>query len=100
MFDAILDETGEDEKHPLADLAHAVSVFVERYEAKHVHIPAADPIVVLKHLMQAHGLRQSDLSEIGTQSVVSEVLAGKRELNARQIKQLAKRFGVCLAVFI
>ena len=99
-LDAILDEIGEDEKHPLAELADAVSVFVERYETEHVRIPATDPIGVLKHLMQAHGLRQSDLPEIGTQSVVSEVLTGKRELNARQIKRLAKRFGVSPAVFI
>jgi len=50
--------------------------------------------------MQEHRLRQSDLPEIGSQGVVSEVLAGKRELNARQIKRLAKRFGVSPAVFI
>lgn len=61
---------------------------------------AASPAVVLKYLMQEQGLRRSDLPEIGSQGVVSEVLAGKRELNARQIKRLAKRFGVSPAVFI
>jgi HTH-type transcriptional regulator/antitoxin HigA len=99
MLDAILDEIGEDEKHPIAELADAISVFVEKYEAEHVPIPAAKPAAVLKFLMREHGLRQSDLPEIGSQGVVSEVLAGKRELNARQIKRLAKRFGVSLAVF-
>ena len=38
--------------------------------------------------------------EIGSQGVVSEVLTGKRELNARQIKRLAKRFNVSPAVFV
>lgn len=99
-LDAILDEIGEDEKHPLAELADAIGVFVEKYESEHARIPAASPAGVLKHLMQEHGLRQSDLPEIGSQGVVSEVLAGKRELNARQIKRLAKRFGVSPAVFI
>jgi len=46
--------------------------------------------------MATRDLRQSDLTEIGSQGVVSEVLTGKHELNARQIKRLAKRFQ-CLA---
>ena len=100
MLDAILDEIGEDEKHPFADLADALGVFVEKYEAEHVRLPDAKPAAVLKFLMQQHDLRQSDLPEIGSQGVVSEVLAGRRELNARQIKRLAKRFGVSPAVFI
>lgn len=100
MLDAILDEIGEDEKHPLAELADTLGVFIERYEVEHVRIPNAKPAAVLKFLMQEHSLRQSDLPEIGSQGVVSEVLAGKRELNARQIKRLAKRFGVSPAVFI
>lgn len=100
MLDAILDQIGEDEKHPLAELADAMSVFVEKYEDERMLIPAAKPAAVLKFLMHEHGLRQSDLPEIGSQGVVSEVLTGKRELNTRQIKRLAKRFGVSPAVFI
>lgn len=100
MLDAILDEIGEDEKHPMAELADAISVFIEKYEAEHVPIPAAKPATVLKFLMREHDLRQSDLPEIGSQGVVSEVLTGKRELNTRQIKRFAKRFGVSPAVFV
>ncbi|MEX2165094.1 MAG: helix-turn-helix domain-containing protein [Sulfuricaulis sp.] len=100
LLDAILDEIGDDEKHPLAELADAIGVFVAKYEDEHVRLVAAKPAAVLKFLMREHGLRQSDFSEIGTQGVVSEVLAGKRELNTRQIKRLAKRFGVSPAVFI
>lgn len=100
MLDAILDEIGDDERHPMAELADAISVFVERYENEHVALPAGKPSEVLKFLMRDHELRQSDLPEIGTQGVVSEVLAGKRELNTRQIRKLAKRFGVSPAVFV
>lgn len=47
-----------------------------------------------------HGLKQGDLAEeIGGQSVGSEVLNGKRAINARQAKALAGRFGVA-TVFI
>lgn len=100
MLDAILDEIGENEKHPLAELSDALAVFIEQYEAEHIRIPEAKPAAVLKFLMQQHDLRQSDLPEIGSQGVVSEVLAGKRELNSRQIRRLAKRFGVSPAVFV
>lgn len=41
-----------------------------------------------------------DLPEIGSQGVVSEVLAGKRELNIRQVRALSVRFGVSAATFI
>ena len=99
MLDAILDEIGEDEKHPMAELADAIGVFVERYESEHVPAPAGTPAEVLCFLMREHGLRQSDLPEIGTQGVVSEILAGKRELNTRQIGKLARRFRVSPAVF-
>jgi HTH-type transcriptional regulator/antitoxin HigA len=99
-LDVILDEIGDDEKHPMAELADALSVFIERYEDEHVRIPRAKPSAVLKFLMREHGLKQSDLKEIGSQGVVSEVLSGKRELNTRQIRKLAKRFGVSAATFV
>jgi HTH-type transcriptional regulator/antitoxin HigA len=50
--------------------------------------------------MEEHDLTQSDLPEIGSQGVVSEILAGKRDLNVRQIAQLAERFGVSPVVFM
>jgi HTH-type transcriptional regulator/antitoxin HigA len=50
--------------------------------------------------MVEHDLKQSDLPEIGSQGVVSEILSGKRQLNVRQIKNLSKRFKVSPAVFI
>jgi HTH-type transcriptional regulator/antitoxin HigA len=43
---------------------------------------------------------RSDIAELGTQSVVSELLAGKRKLNLRQIRFLVGRFSVPAEVFI
>ncbi len=99
-LDAILDEIGENERHPLAELADALSLFIENYEKEHVRIARASPAEVLKVLMQEHGLKQADLREIGSQGVVSEVLAGRRSLNTRQIAKLAQRFSVSPAVFL
>ncbi len=100
MLDAILDEIGENESHPLAELADALSVFVENYERTRAKIPQTSSGQVLKFLMEEHGLKQADLPEVGSQGVVSEILAGKRALNTRQIRRLAGRFGVSSAVFI
>lgn len=50
--------------------------------------------------MDQHGVKQSELPEIGSQGVVSEILAGKRELNIRQVRALALRFGVTAATFV
>jgi HTH-type transcriptional regulator/antitoxin HigA len=60
----------------------------------------SEPFLSLKYLMREHDIRQSDLPEIGSQGVVSEVLTGKRELNVRQVNRLAKRFGVSVETFI
>jgi len=48
--------------------------------------------------MEAHGLTQSELPEIGSQGVASEILSSERELNVRQIRRLAKRFEFFSAV--
>ncbi|MDP3423577.1 MAG: hypothetical protein Q8S32_07420 [Burkholderiaceae bacterium] len=41
-----------------------------------------------------------NLPDIGSQGVVSEILAGKRELNLRQVRALAQRFAVSPATFV
>jgi HTH-type transcriptional regulator/antitoxin HigA len=50
--------------------------------------------------MEQHGLVQSDLPEIGSQGVVSEILRGKRRLNARQIRALTRRFGIAAELLL
>jgi HTH-type transcriptional regulator/antitoxin HigA len=77
-----------------------LTLLVERYEEEHYSIPEASPADVLRFLLNQHGLKQRDLAaELGGESVVSEVLSGKRKLNAAHIEQLSKRFQVSPAVF-
>lgn len=101
LLHSLLDAVGDDENHELVDFLDLVGQLVEDYEAEHHPVPEAEPRAVLRFFMEQHGLKQTDLSEeIGGQSVVSEILTGKREINARQAKALATRFGVSPAVFI
>ncbi|MFK0572774.1 type II toxin-antitoxin system HigA family antitoxin [Endozoicomonas sp.] len=57
-------------------------------------------IALLQTLMRQHDLKQSELPEIGSQGVVSEVLNGKRTLNLKQIQKLASRFQISAALFM
>lgn len=101
LLDALIDQVGDNEKHELADLLDVVSVLIERYEDDQVSIPNASPVAVLRFLMEQHGLRQSDLrDELGTQGVTSEILSGRRKINARQAKALAERFNVSASSFL
>jgi len=96
----LLDEIGTNEKHPLYSLLDTLATLIHAYEDAHYPIPASTGAEVLRFLMEEHGLSQSELPEVGSQGVVSEILNGKRELNIRQIRVLAERFNVSTAVFI
>lgn len=100
LIESLIDEIGEDDNHPLVSLMETLGILVSEYEDEHYHVPEASPESVLKYLMTEHGLNQSDLSDIGTQGVVSEILSGKRELNIRQIQVLSRRFNVSPVVFM
>ena len=100
LLDRLVDEVGNNESHSLASLMETIGSLVEIYESQYINEMAGNPIGTLKTLMEEHGMKQSDLHEIGSQGVISEILSGKRQLNIRQIKILSKRFKVSSAVFV
>ena len=99
-LDELLDIVKNNEKHPLIGLVDALSHLIASYEEAHVKKITTKGIDALKFLMESHQVHQSDLSEIASQGVISEILNGKRSLNLRQIKLLSKRFHVSPATFI
>jgi HTH-type transcriptional regulator/antitoxin HigA len=99
-LDYVLDAGGADEKSALASLAGYLGALVSEYESAHLPVVEMSVPDLLRELMERHGLTQSQLPEIGAQSVVSAVLSGKRQLNVRQIARLAKRFKLSASVFM
>lgn len=99
-LDELTDQVGNDESHPLASLMETLGSLVEAYETQNLSDMDGSPLQAIQELIALHGLKQSDLTDVGTQGVVSEVLTGKRKLNLRQIKALSKRFHVSPAVFV
>ncbi len=99
-LDSLIDEVGNDQNHKLAPVMETIGNLIENYETQEYKIKESSPIEALKYLMQEHGLKQSDLKEIGSQGVVSEILTGKRTLNIDQVKKISNRFHVSPLVFI
>jgi HTH-type transcriptional regulator / antitoxin HigA len=82
------------------NFAELLTLLIEAYEEKHYPVRSATPLEVLQELMAANDLRQKDLAPLlGSESIVSEVLSGKRELNKRHIEKLSRRFKVSPEVF-
>jgi HTH-type transcriptional regulator/antitoxin HigA len=90
----LADLVNDDKKHPLASLLELFEVIVEDYDRIHHQIPTISGVELLRNLMVEHGLKQTDLSEIGSQGVVSEIVSGKRRINKRHAGILAKRFSL------
>ena len=76
LIGALIDEIGANKTHPLCGLLYLVGERFREYDARHHPAANVSGVEMLRFLMQQHGLKQSDLPEIGTQNVVSEILKG------------------------
>src|SRR5437899_10898939 len=80
--------------------AEVLMTLIEAYEEEHHSIPNASPVEVLRTLMDANDLRQKDLVPIfGSESIVSEILHKKRDLNKTHIEKLSKQFHISPQAF-
>ena len=81
-------------------IAELLTLLIEDFENKAYRLPAASPVDIVRHLMEANGLRQVDMIDVfGSASVASEVLNGKRDLAKAHIERLSRRFNVSPALF-
>ncbi len=99
-LDYLIDEIGNNENHELSPVMETIGKLIENYEDQNFVVNKSSPIEALQYLMKEHNLKQSDLKEIGSQGVVSEILTGKRILNIEQIKKISERFHISPLVFI
>ena len=99
-MDALLDEVGDNESHPLAEVLDYLADQVKAYEDEKFPIPEAAPKEVLRFLMSQHDLRQESLGGCAPQSRISDILSGKRTISKEIAKRLAHRFHVRADVFL
>jgi len=76
-------------------IADRIEEFESSMEMPFISIPER-----LRGLMEIKNLKQSDLKEIAPQSVISDILNGKREVNLNQAKGFASYFGLPIYKFI
>jgi len=100
LMNSLLDVVGDNEMHPMVGLHELISDLVGNYDEEHYAIESLEPKDVLRYLIDAKSLTQTDLSAIIPQSNLSAILSGKRKINATLASKLAVFFNVSPAVFI
>lgn len=99
-IEILLDEVGDNENHPLAEVLDYLADQVKAYEDENFKIPEAEPKEVLRLLMEQHGIKQEDLDDCAPQSRISDILNGKRSISKEIAKRLAHRFHVRADIFL
>ncbi len=98
VIDALLDsgETTPERQ----DYLNVLGILVHEYEEKNISLPDLSGVELLKALVAEFELKQKNLVSIfKTESIVSAVLSGQRNLTVEHIKKLAEFFKISPAAF-
>ena len=107
LIESLLEEAEDSLDDPLNAVIEMLGHAIEAYENEDEEQAAFEKramdqpadLAMLRLLMDQHGLGTADLPEIGSKSMVSRVLSGKRSLNKKHIQALAERFGINPGLF-
>ena len=90
------DLTPEEEK-----LLKLLARLIEDFEQRYYHPKEAEPLEVLHHLMEAQGIKPTQLWNVfGSKGVASEVLNGKRGISKTHARALPNYFHVPADLFV
>jgi HTH-type transcriptional regulator/antitoxin HigA len=92
---------GEDLSAEEEKLLKLLARLIEDFEQRYYRPRDAEPLEVLHHLMEARGIKQSQLWEVfGSKGIASEVLNGKRGISKTHARALANYFHVPADLFV
>jgi HTH-type transcriptional regulator/antitoxin HigA len=92
---------GEDLSVEEEKLLKLLARLIEDFEQRYYQPPEAEPLEVLHHLMEARGVKPSQLWEVfGSKGIASEVLNGKRGISKTHARALANYFHVPVDLFV
>src|SRR5262245_33227062 len=99
VMDQVLARGGLDDGEEM--YLDALSDLVAAYEDEHYAIEPASDGEMLRHLIEAKGVTQAQLSRDTTipKSTISEILAGKKRFSRQLIRKLADYCSVDVSVF-
>ncbi|MEM1394022.1 MAG: transcriptional regulator [Cyanobacteria bacterium P01_H01_bin.150] len=73
---------------------------IEEYENQNYPMDKSSPHIILQHLMEARGIKPSELVEIfGSKEIVLEIVGGKLAISQKQAEALAEFFHVSPELF-
>lgn len=82
-------------------LLRLMVVLVEDFEGRTYPVRDAAPHEMLRHLMEARGLKQADLLPVfGSRGYTSDIVNGKRGISKEHAKALGEFFHVSPSLFI
>jgi HTH-type transcriptional regulator/antitoxin HigA len=92
---------GEDLSAEEEKLLKLLARLIEDFEQRYYQPPEAEPLEILHHLMEARGVKPSQLWEVfGSKGIASEVLNGKRGISKTHARALSNYFHVPVDLFI
>ncbi len=98
LMDEILD-SAESENDMAIVFANAIADRIEEFE-RTLEYPKMSGADRLRGLMDIKNLTQGDLKDIAPQSVISEILSGKRTINLKQAKGFSNYFDLPIDMFV
>jgi len=86
---------------PQGDRFELLGLVIAAYEARRWPIAAAEPLDVIRLVMEGRGYRQADLAALlGSRSRASEILSGRRGLSVDHIRALSNGWRIPAAALI
>jgi HTH-type transcriptional regulator/antitoxin HigA len=99
-IDVLIDEIGDNENHPVAEVLHYLGERIQKYKDEHVQIQEAEPREVLRLQREQHRLKHEDLPDCAPRSRISDILNGRRAISKEIAKRLGRRFRMHTDVFL
>ena len=108
LVEHLMTKAEDREEEPLLHMIDMVAVSIEKYEnslesvSDYIQeVEAVDPgVSTLRVLIDQYNLSYSDLKdEIGSKSLVSQILSGSKNLTRAHIANLARRFSISPELF-
>ncbi|MCV3764322.1 helix-turn-helix domain-containing protein [Rhizobium sp. TRM95796] len=79
----------------------ALVLLIEEYEKRVYSIPRAEPVEVIKAVMETNNYSRADLvAVLGSKARASDLLNKRREINLDQIRKLSKAWNIPAAALI
>jgi HTH-type transcriptional regulator/antitoxin HigA len=80
---------------PEHDRLEVLAMLVDDYESRRWSVEPADPVELIRYMMEQRGLTRKDLEPaLGSRARVSEILNRRRPLTLKMAWRLHKAFGI------